>query len=138
MLPLPFGNDDDDNVQAERSGTRPPTSDDGFFAPSLCRQKSFEGLMAGFLGKATPKKSGLREKQQEEEQARAEQEGRALPERGSLGRSLSVEDLGVEDGGAEPHKPRRGRRPERHGEATGAAASSTDDNLEQQQDMEQD
>lgn len=112
MLPLPFS--DDDSVDENKGTGAASDSEDSFFAPRLCRQLSFEGLMGGFLRKAEPKKSGLRKKQEEEHQAQ-EKEGRVLPERGSLGRSLSVEELLPDQD--EPHKPRRGRRPERQGEA---------------------
>ena len=114
MLPLPFADDDDACADENKAtgSTASRSDDDGeFFAPSLCRQQSFEGLMGGFLKNAAPKK-GLRKKQEDEVAQQAQQ--RAVPERGSLGRSLSVEDLGVDQ---EPHKPRRGRRPERQGES---------------------
>ena len=117
MLPLPFADDDDDDHDENKETTTTTQDSRGradsgeFFAPSLCRQQSFEGLMGGFLKNAAPKK-GLRKKQEDEVAQQAQQ--RAVPERGSLGRSLSVEDLGVDQ---EPHKPRRGRRPERQGES---------------------
>lgn len=133
MLPLPFADHDEDDHVDENNETTTTTTepnsrsgraDSGeFFAPSLCRQLSFEGLMGGFLKNAAPKK-GLRKKQEDEVAQQAQ--ARAVPERGSLGRSLSVEDLGVDQ---EPHKPRRGRRPERQGEATETAGDMTQEEV---------
>ena len=112
-LELPFDdeNDGETEIVDVQNDAKGDDGDDDFFAPSLCRQKSFEGLMGGFLKKAAPKKVVRKQEPEPEDTMNNE------PERGTLGRSKSMEEndlrqyAAATQGGEEPHRPRGGRRP---------------------------